>query len=99
MAVDVTVALCVAAYGTLALYEYYVAPPAAPAFQALYPNSGLLTIGSTVGGMLIALIGCWLIMRSTVSGLRRATAALARRRAGAAVRAIEHAGVAAPVTH
>ena len=97
LAVDVTVALCIAAYSTLALYEYNVAPPAAPAFQALYPNSGPLTIGSTVGGMLIALLGCWLIMRTTVAGLRRSTAALERARAEAEARATENAALVAQV--
>jgi anti-anti-sigma regulatory factor len=97
MAVDVTVALCIAAYATLALYEYYIVPPAAPAFQALYPNSGPLTIGSTVGGMLLALLGCWLIMRTTVVGLRRSAAALERARAEAETRAAENAALAEQV--
>jgi anti-anti-sigma regulatory factor len=97
IAVDATVALCIAAYSTLAWYEYNIAPPAAPAFQPLYPNSGPLTIGSTVGGMLIALLGCWLIMRTTVAGLRRSTAALERARAEAEARATENAALVAQV--
>lgn len=97
MAVDVTVALCIAAYGTLAWYEYNIAPPAAPAFQALYPNSGPLTIGSTVGGMLLALLGCWLMLRTTLAGLRRSTAALERARAEAEASAAENAALVAQV--
>src|SRR5262249_5700355 len=72
LAIDVTAALCLASYAGLALYEAYVAPPAALVFQQLYAQGRPLAIGSTVGGMLIALAGCWLVMRVTVAGLRRA---------------------------
>jgi anti-anti-sigma regulatory factor len=97
VAVDVTVVLCLIAYSGLALYEAYVAPPAARAFQGLYRNSSALAVGSTVAGMLIALIGCWLVMRTTVSGLRRSTAALERSRAEAEAQAAENAALAMQV--
>jgi anti-anti-sigma regulatory factor len=97
LAVDVTVALCLIAYSGLALYEAYVAPPAARVFQNLYSSSSPLAIGSTLAGMLIALIGCWLLMRTTVAGLRRSTAALERSRAEAEARAAENAALATQV--
>lgn len=97
LAVDVTVAFCLIAYCGLALYEAYIAPPAARAFQGLYSTSSPLAIGSTLAGMLIALIGCWLVMRTTVAGLRRSTAALERSRAEAETRAAENAALATQI--
>jgi anti-anti-sigma regulatory factor len=97
VAVDVTVVICLLAYSGLAFYEAYIESPAAPAFERLYQNSSALATGSTIAGMLIALIGCWLLMRITVAGLRRSTAALERSRAEAEARATENATLAAQV--
>ncbi len=97
VAVDVTMVICLLSYGGLAFYEAYIESPAAPAFERLYQNSSPLVIGSTIADMLLALIGCWLLMRTTVAGLRRSTAALERSRAEAEARATENAALAAQV--
>jgi anti-anti-sigma regulatory factor len=97
LAIDVTVAVCLLCYLGLALYEASVAPPAARAFQGLLANSSPLAIASIMAGMPLALIGCWLVMRATVSGLRRSTSALERARADAEARADENAALAVQV--
>ena len=68
-AVDVTALLCLMGYLGLALYEFYVAPPALLASRPLYTTASPLAISGILAGMLVSLVGSWLVMRSTSAGI------------------------------
>jgi anti-anti-sigma regulatory factor len=92
-AIDATLAACLIGYGGLAFIELRVAPPLA--FAELYQTTNAIAVAGVVISILIAMIGVWRLMRSSLASLIRSTAASERARQEAEGRARENAELVA----
>jgi anti-anti-sigma regulatory factor len=93
-AIDITVLLCIAGYGALALYEFGVVPPPVRLLQPMYVAPNPLVAVSIIVVALVTLVGAWLVMRGNLVSLYRSTAALEQARDAAEASARENAALA-----
>jgi anti-anti-sigma regulatory factor len=92
-AIDATLIACLIGYGSIAFYELMVEPPRA--FASLYQNPKMIPVAGVVLSILLAMVGVWRLMRSSVVSLIRSTSAIERARLEAENRARENAELVA----
>jgi anti-anti-sigma regulatory factor len=93
-AIDITVLLCIAGYGALAVYEFGVAAPPVPLLRSMYVAPNPIVAVSIVVVALVTLVGAWLVMRGNLVSLHRSTTALEQARDAAEASARENAALA-----
>jgi len=92
-AIDATLVACLIGYGSVAFYELRIEPP--PAFTNLYESPKMIAVAGVVLSILLAMVGVWRLMRSSVVSLIRSTSAIERARLEAENRARENAELVA----
>jgi len=88
-ALAVTAVCSLLSYGATVAYELLVAPP--QVFEEIYQNPGGLAMISVIMVFVSSIVVIWLIMRSNILSLRKATAGLEAARAEAEAQAQQNA--------
>lgn len=93
LAIDLTLALCMIGYGSVAFVDLRVDAPVA--FAGLYPPRNTIAVVSVVLVLLLSMAGVWRLMRSSVVTMLRSTMAIEQARREAEQRAGENADLVA----
>lgn len=93
IAIDITLALCMIGYGSVAFVDLRVDAPVA--FAGLYPPHNTIAVASAVLVLLLSMVGVWRLMRSSVVTTIRSTTAIEQARLEAERRARENAELVA----
>jgi anti-anti-sigma regulatory factor len=92
-AVDATLVACLIGYGAVAFYEVMIEAPRP--FASLYQTNNLIAVAGVLLSILLAMVGVWRLMRSSIVSLTRSTSAIERARLDAENRARENAELVA----
>ncbi len=92
-AVDAALVACLIGYGAVAFYELMVEAP--QPFASLYQTNNMIAVTGVLLSILLAMVGVWRLMRSSIVSLTRSTAAIERARLDAENRARDNAELVA----